>query len=92
MSVVSMSERECGRVAVLSDVRSGRLRVSDACALLSLRRTSLRQSVFSHRRGEVQALWSAAALGAYRDLGLAAVRQGNGLVQRRKNPTFTHHG
>lgn len=38
MSVVSMSDREVDRLQVLSDVRSGRLRVSDACGLLSLRR------------------------------------------------------
>jgi hypothetical protein len=38
MSVVSMDDRECGRLSVLSDVRSGRLRVSDACGQLSLKR------------------------------------------------------
>src|SRR5258708_802935 len=38
MAVVSMSDREGERLAVLSDVRSGRLRISDACALLSLQR------------------------------------------------------
>ena len=38
MSVVSMSDRECERLSVLSDVRSGRLRPSDACVLLSLQR------------------------------------------------------
>lgn len=38
MSVVSMSDREVDRLQVLSDVRSGRIRVSDACELLSLKR------------------------------------------------------
>lgn len=38
MSVVSMSDREVDRLDVLSDVRSGRLRVCDACELLSLKR------------------------------------------------------
>ncbi len=38
MSVVSMSDRESDRLAVLSEVRSGRLRASDACAALSLQR------------------------------------------------------
>jgi len=38
MAVVSMSDREGERLSVLSDVRSGRLRISDACALLSLQR------------------------------------------------------
>lgn len=38
MSVVSMSEREVERLEVLSNVRSGRLRVCDACELLSLKR------------------------------------------------------
>jgi hypothetical protein len=38
MAVVSMSDREGERLAVLSDVRSGRLRILDACALLSLQR------------------------------------------------------
>jgi len=38
MSVVSMSDRECERLSVLSEVRSGRLRVCDGCGLLGLRR------------------------------------------------------
>lgn len=36
--MVSMSDRECERLTILSDVRSGGLRVSDACVLLSLKR------------------------------------------------------
>ena len=38
MLVVSMSDRESERLTVLSEVRSGRLRVCDACTLLSLKR------------------------------------------------------
>jgi Winged helix-turn helix len=38
MSVVSMRVREGERLAVLAEVRSGALRVSDACRLLSLKR------------------------------------------------------
>lgn len=38
MSVVSMSDREVGRLEVLSAVRSGQIRVSDACEVLSLKR------------------------------------------------------
>ena len=37
MAVLSMSKREFGRLDVLLRVQSGRLRVSDACALIGLR-------------------------------------------------------
>lgn len=63
MLVVSMSDRESERLSVLSEVRSGRLRVCDACTLLSLQRRQvfrllarLRQEgaagVVSRRRGK----------------------------------------
>lgn len=38
MSAVSMSDREFDRLSVLSEVRSGRLRISDACPLLGVQR------------------------------------------------------
>ena len=38
MPVVSMSKKEFGRLEVLLGVQSGRLRVADACELLSLKR------------------------------------------------------
>jgi hypothetical protein len=41
MAVVSMSKQEFGRLEVLLRVQSGRLRVSDACALIGLRRRLL---------------------------------------------------
>jgi hypothetical protein len=38
MPVVSMSKKEFDRLEVLLGVQSGRLRVADACKLLSLKR------------------------------------------------------
>ena len=38
MPVVSMSKKEFDRLEVLLGVQSGRLRVADACELLSLKR------------------------------------------------------
>ena len=38
MTVVSMSKKEFDRLEVLLGVRSGRLRVADACELLGLKR------------------------------------------------------
>ena len=38
MAVLSMSKQEFGRLDVLLRVQSGRLRVSDACALIALQR------------------------------------------------------
>ena len=63
MSVVSMSDGEFGRFSVLSEVRSGRLRVSDACELLGLKRRQVfrllarlkvdgASGVVSRRRGQ----------------------------------------
>ena len=40
MPVVSMSKKEFDRLEVLLGVQSGRLRVADACELLSLKRVS----------------------------------------------------
>ena len=62
MSVVSMSKREFSRLEVLLQVQSGRLRVTDACELIGVRRRQvfrllrgLRQdgatSLISKRRG-----------------------------------------
>ena len=47
MTVVSMSKQEFSRLEVLLRVQSGRLRVSDACALIGLRR----RQVFRLLRG-----------------------------------------
>ena len=47
MAVVSMSKQEFSRLEVLLRVQSGRLRVSDACALIGLRR----RQVFRLLRG-----------------------------------------
>lgn len=63
MMVVSMSQQEFSRLTVLLDVRSGRLRIADACELLNLRRRQvfrlLRElkrngatSLLSKRRGK----------------------------------------
>jgi hypothetical protein len=41
MAVVSMSKQEFSRLEVLLRVQSGRLRVSDACALIGLRRRQI---------------------------------------------------
>ena len=41
MAVVSMSRQEFSRLEVLLRVQSGRLRVSDACALIGLRRRQI---------------------------------------------------
>jgi hypothetical protein len=83
MSVVSMSDRECERLEVLSDVRCGRLRVSDACAVLALKRRQvfrllarLKQDgaagVVSRRRGKPGNHCLPAAL---RRLALSLVRE-----------------
>ena len=47
MTVVSMSKQEFSRLEVLLRVQSGRLRVSDACTLIGLRR----RQVFRLLRG-----------------------------------------
>lgn len=83
MSVVSMSDREVDRLQVLSDVRSGRIRVSDACGLLSLKRRQvfrllarLRQDgaagLVSRRRGKPS---NHRLPAAKRSLALALVRE-----------------
>jgi Winged helix-turn helix len=76
-----MSTREFGRLEVLLGVRSGRLRISDACALLGLRRRQvfrllrgLRRdgaaSLVSKRRGRPS---NRRLPGEVRDLALALV-------------------
>ena len=56
MAVVSMSEQEFSRLEVLLRVQSGRLRVSDAWALIGLRRrqvfSSPATSLLSKHRGK----------------------------------------
>jgi len=47
MAVVSMSKQEFSRLEVLLQVRSGRLRVADACELIGLHR----RQVFRLLRG-----------------------------------------
>src|ERR1700735_5764171 len=47
MAVVSMSKQEFSRLDVLLRVQSGRLRITDACALIGLRR----RQVFRLLRG-----------------------------------------
>jgi hypothetical protein len=50
MAMVSMSKQEFSRLEVLLRVQSGRLRASDACALIGL----LRRQVFRLLRGVKQ--------------------------------------
>lgn len=83
MSVLSMSDRESERLSVLTEVRSGRLRVSDACPLLGLRRRQVFRllarvaldgagGVVSRRRGKPGNHRLAAA---HRALALSLVRE-----------------
>ena len=63
MPVVSMSKKEFNRLEALLGVRSGRLRVADACELLSLKR----RQVFRLLAGLKQGGWRG-------QLGLEAAR------------------
>ena len=83
MAVVSMSKQEFSRLEVLLRVQSGRLRVSDACALIGLRRRQifrllrgLKQdgatSLLSKHRGKPSNHRLPAAV---RALGLSLVRE-----------------
>src|SRR5271156_3338726 len=79
MSVVSMSKKEFDRLEVLLGVQSGRLRVADACKLLSLKRRQVFRllaglkhggaaSLVSKRRGRPS---NSRLPEAYRDLALS---------------------
>jgi hypothetical protein len=81
--VVSMSKKEFDRLEVLLGVQSGRLRVADACALLSLKRRQVFRllgglkhggatSLVSKRRGRPS---NNRLPEAYRDLALSLVRE-----------------
>ena len=83
MPVVSMSKKEFDRLEVLLGVRSGRLRVADACELLGLKRRQVFRllaglkhggaaSLISKRRGQPS---NNRLPGAYRDLALSLVRE-----------------
>jgi hypothetical protein len=82
--VVSMSKKEFDRLDVLMGVRSGRLRVADACELLGLKRRQVFRlpvglkyggaaSLVSKRRGRPS---NNRLPEAYRDLALSLVREG----------------
>jgi hypothetical protein len=73
MPVVSMSKKEFGRLEVLLGVRSGRLRVADACELLGLKRRQVfRLLANSKRRGRPS---NNRLPEAYRDLALSLIRE-----------------
>src|SRR3954469_6910206 len=82
MSVVSMSKKEFDRLEVLLGVRSGRLRVADACELLGLKRQGFRlvaglepggaANLVSKRRGRPS---NNRLPEAYRDLAMSLVRE-----------------
>ena len=83
MAVVSMSKREFDRLEVLTDVRSGRLRVADACAVLGLSRRQAFRLLRGLREGGAASLVSKhrgrpsnrRLSAAVRDLALALVRE-----------------
>ena len=83
MPVVSMSKKEFDRLEVLLGVRSGRLRVADACELLDVKRRQVfrllaglkhggASSLVSRRRGRPS---NNRLPEAYRDLALSLVRE-----------------
>src|SRR6187551_2074160 len=83
MPVVSMSKKEFDRLEVLLSVRSGRLRVADACELLGLKRRQVFRllaglkhggaaSLVSKRRGQPS---NNRLPEAYRELALSLVRE-----------------
>ena len=57
MPVVSMSKKEFDRLEVLRGVRSGRLRVADACELLGLKRRQVFRLLADLKHG-AQPAWS----------------------------------
>ena len=71
MAVLSMSKQEFSRLDVLLRVQSGRLRVTDACALIGLQR----RQVFRLLRG-LLAVGEARFLESTHKRGLVAFRLG----------------
>jgi hypothetical protein len=80
---VSMSKKEFDRLEVLLGVQSGRLRVTDACALLSLKRRQVFRLLAGLKHGGAASLVSKRRgrpsnnrlPEAYRDLALSLVRE-----------------
>ena len=83
MPVVSMSKKEFDRLEVLLGVQSGRLRVADACKLLSLKRRQVFRLLAGLKHGGAASLVSKRRgrpsnnrlPEAYRDLALSLVRE-----------------
>jgi hypothetical protein len=83
MPVVSMSKKEFDRLEVLLGVRSGRLRVADACGLLDLKRRQVFRLLANLKHGGAASLISKRRgrpsnnrlPEAYRDLALSLVRE-----------------
>ena len=83
MPVVSMSKKEFDRLEVLLGVQSGRLRVADACELLSLKRRQVFRLLAGLKHGGAASLVSKRRgrpsnnrlPEAYRDLALSLVRE-----------------
>src|SRR4051794_15847658 len=82
MPVVSMSKKEFDRLEILLGVRSGRLRVADACELLGLKRRQIFRLLAGLKHGGAASLVSKRRgrpsnnrlSEAYRDLVLSLVR------------------
>ena len=83
MPVVSMSKQEFDRLEVVLGVQSGRLRVADACELLSLKRRQVFRLLAGFKHGGAASLVSKRRgrpsnnrlPEAYRDLALSLVRE-----------------
>src|SRR3954462_1664663 len=83
MPVVSMSKKEFDRLEILLGVRSGRLRVEDACELLGLKRRQIFRLLAGLKHGGAASLVSKRRgrpsnnrlSEAYRDLALSLVRE-----------------
>jgi hypothetical protein len=83
MTVVSMSKKEFDRLEVLLGVRSGRLRVADACELLGLKRRQVFRLLAGLKHGGTASLVSKRRgrpsnnrlPEAYRELALSLVRE-----------------
>ena len=81
MPVVSMSKKEFDRLEVLLGIRSGRLRVADACELLGLKRRQVFRLLAGLKHGGAASLVSKRRgrpsnnrlPEAYRDLALSLV-------------------
>src|SRR5215212_660405 len=83
MTVVSMSKKEFDRLEILLGVRSGRLRVADACELLGLKRRQVFRLLAGLKHGGAASLVSKRRgrpsnnrlPEAYRELALSLVRE-----------------